>query len=149
MGASGDAAARDRALKLCRALKVDQTAEAALRRRAEELEGQLLYGDAAREVVEARAKLAAGDARTAAAMLEKVTAAHADLEEAQYLLGLTYVNPDIGRRADAKNAWRRAPHVKEAQLALGVDSYESGDLDEAQKALAVATALDGGYQAAY
>ena len=62
------------------------------------------------------------------------SAAHADLEEAQYLLGLTYVNPDIGRRRRPEGLAARAP-VKEAQLALGVDAYESGDLDEANKRL--------------
>ena len=38
---------------------------------------------------------------------------------------------------------------KEAQLNLGVDAYEGGDLDEAIKRLKGATGLDAAYQAAY
>ncbi len=144
----GDAGARSRALELCKKLKTDQLAESTLRQRADELEGQLLYGEAAREMVDAKTKLAAGDARGAAALLEKVTAEHADLEEAQYLLGLTYVAPDLNKRSEARKAWRRAPHIKEAQLQLGIDSYESGDLDDALKSLQAAAALDAKYQAA-
>jgi predicted Zn-dependent protease len=147
-GEAGDGEARARALKLCSVLKSDAMTEATLKRRAEELEGTLLYGDAAADVTQARAKLASGDARSAVALLEKVTAAHADLEEAQYLLGLAYVHPDVGRRSDAKKAWKRAPHIKEALLQLGVDAYESGDLEDAARWLQAATALDGAYQAA-
>jgi predicted Zn-dependent protease len=145
----GDVGARERGLALCKKLKGDQSADAALRRRAEELEGQLLYGEAARDVVDAKAKLAAGDARGAAAILEKVTAAHGDLEEAQYLLGLAYATPEINKHGDAKKAWKRAPHVKEAQLALGVDAYESGELEESVRALKAALALDAAFQAAH
>jgi predicted Zn-dependent protease len=138
---------RERALKLCAILKNDPTADGPLRRRAEELEGQLKYGESAADMVQAKQKLASGDARGAASILEKVVLLHADLEEAQYLLGLAYLQSD--RRSDAKKAWKLAPHIKEALLQLGVDAYESGDLDEAKKLLTAATALDGAYQAAY
>jgi predicted Zn-dependent protease len=146
---SGDAAARGRALKLCAALKKDQMVDAPVRRRAEELESILLYGDAAADMIQAKAKLASGDARTAASLLEKVVLVHADLEEAQYLLGVAYAHPELGKRADARKAWKRAPHVKEAQLQLGVDAYEGGELDEALAALQAAVAIDPVYQAGH
>jgi predicted Zn-dependent protease len=138
---------RERALKLCAALKKDPTADGPLRRRAEELEGQLKYGESAADMVTAQEKLAKGDARGSVSILEKVVLLHPDLEEAQYLLGLGYQQLD--KRAEAKKALKLAPHVKEALLALGVDAYEGGDLDESAKLLAAATALDGAYQAAF
>jgi predicted Zn-dependent protease len=146
---AGEASARPKALKLCAALKKDQMVDASVRRRAEELEGLLLYGDSAAEVVQAKAKLAAGDAKAAVAILEKVVLLHADLEEAQYLLGLAYASPDVGKRAEARKAWKKAAHVKEAQLQLGVDAYEGGDLDEAAAALQQAVTIDPGYQAGH
>src|SRR5262245_23505465 len=73
---------RERALKLCAVLKKDPTADGPTRRRAEELEGQLRYGESAADMVAARQKLASGDARGAAALLEKVVLLHPDLEEA-------------------------------------------------------------------
>ena len=60
-----------------------------------------------------------------------------------------YANPEVGKKDDARKAWKKAPHVKEAQLALGVDAYEGGDLDEAVKRLKGAAGLDAAYQAAY
>src|SRR5439155_558173 len=50
---------------------------------------------------------------------------------------------------DALKGWKRAPKIKEAQLALGTDAYEGGDLDEAEQRLKGATAIDANYQAAY
>ena len=44
--------------------------------------------------------------------LERAVGKHADLEEAQYLLGLGYANPEVGKKDDARKAWRKAPHVK-------------------------------------
>jgi predicted Zn-dependent protease len=144
LAAGGD---RERALKLCALLKKDSTADGPLRRRAEELEGQLRYGESAADMVAAKQKLAAGDPRGAASLLEKVVLLHADLEEAHYLLGLAYAQSD--RRGDAKKAWKLAPHIKEALLQLGIDAYEGGDLDDSKKRLDAATELDGAYQAAF
>ena len=62
---------------------------------------------------------------------------------------LAYANPEVGKKDDARKAWKKATHVKEAALALGVDAYEGGDLDEAVKRLKGAAALDASYQAAY
>ncbi|HZS35768.1 MAG TPA: tetratricopeptide repeat protein, partial [Polyangia bacterium] len=146
---AGDAAARTRALELAGKLKSDARADQAAQRHAEETEGLLKYGDAGKDLLDGRARLAMGDAKGAAAALERVVAAHADLEEAEYLLGLAYAAPGVGRKEDARKAWRKAPHQKEAQLALGVDAYEGGDLDEAEKRLAGAAALDENYQAAH
>ena len=62
---------------------------------------------------------------------------------------LAYANPEVAKKDDARKAWKKAAHVKEAALALGVDAYEGGDLDEAIKRLKGAAALDASYQAAY
>jgi predicted Zn-dependent protease len=136
-----------KALELCALLKKDQTADQFLRRRAEELEGQLKYGESAADMVTAKQKLAAGDSRGAISLLEKVVLLHPDLEEAQYLLGLGQL--DQKQPAEARKSWKKAPHIKEAMLSLGVDSYESGDLDDAKSALQNAVALDAGYQAGW
>jgi predicted Zn-dependent protease len=145
----GDEKARARGLALARGLAVDAHADATLQRRAEEAEAAFQYGDAARDLVDGKRLLAAGDAKGAAAALARAVAKHADLEEAQYLLGLAWAAPDVAKKDDARQAWRRAPHIKEAQLALGVDAYEGGDLDEAVKRLKSAAALDEAYQAAH
>jgi predicted Zn-dependent protease len=55
----------------------------------------------------------------------------------------------VGRKPDARKAWRKALHVKEALLALGVDAYETGDLGEAERTLKGAVALDVRSQAAH
>src|SRR5262249_1274815 len=91
---------------------------------------------------------AAGDAKGAAALFEHAVKAHPDLEEAQYLLGLAYVAPEVQRRADAVKAWKRAPHIKEAHYQLGLDAYEGGDLDGALQHFRDALKLDDGYQGA-
>ncbi len=145
---AGDAAAKTRAAELAAKLKIDPRADELAKRHAEEVEGLLKYGDAARDLLDGRSRLALGDAKGAATALERVTAAHADLEEAWYLLGTAYAAPEVAKKDDARKAWRKAPHVKEAQLALGVDAYEGGDLDEAEKRLSGAFALDEHYQAA-
>jgi metalloendopeptidase OMA1, mitochondrial len=145
----GDAEARTRALELAGKLKGDTRADQAAQRHAEETEALLKYGDAGKDLLDGRARLAMGDGKGAAAALERVVLAHADLEEAEYLLGLAYASPAVGRKDDARKAWRKAPHQKEAQLALGVDAYEGGDLDEAEKRLAGALALEENYQAAH
>jgi predicted Zn-dependent protease len=90
-----------------------------------------------------------GDALERRGRAARVASAHADLEEAQYLLGMAYASPEVARKEDARKAWRKAPHVKEAQLALGVDAYEGGDLDDAARRLAAAVAVDDAYQPAH
>jgi predicted Zn-dependent protease len=145
---AGDAAARTRALELCAQLKTDPRAGGAAQRHAEETEALLKYGDSGKDLLDGRARLAMGDAKGAVVALERVVTAHADLEEAQYLLGVAYAAPGVARKDDARKAWRKAPHQKEAQLALGVDAYEAGDLDEADKRLTGAAAIDANYQAA-
>jgi predicted Zn-dependent protease len=145
----GDATARAQGTELAAKLKVDACADAATQRRAEELEGLFKYGDAGRDVLDGKARLAAGDAKGAIAALERAVQAHPELEEAQYLLGLAYASPQIARRDDARKAWRKAAHIKEALFHLGVDAYEGDELDEAQKRLQAALALDARYQAAH
>jgi predicted Zn-dependent protease len=145
----GDEGARSRGLALAKKLESDPRADAALQRHAEELVAQFQYGDAARDLSDGKRLLALGDPRDAVTALERAVGKHGELEEAQYLLGVAYANPEIGKRDDARKSWKKAPHVKEAQLALGTDAYEGGDLDEAVTRLKAAAALDGAYQAAY
>ena len=145
----GDAAARARALELAVRLKTDPRADQATQRRAEELEGFLKYGDAGKDLIDGRARLANGDAKGAVTVLEHAVEAHPDLEEAQYLLGMAYSAPDVAKRDQARKAWKKAPHVKEAQLALGIDAYEGGDLGEAEKRLKGAVELDERFQSGW
>ena len=144
----GDSFARAKAATLAAALKIDPRADQATIRHAEEVEDFLQYGDAGKDLLDGKKLLAMGDAKNAVGALERAVAAHGDLEEAQYLLGVAYATPELGRRDDARKAWRKAPHVKEAMLQLGVDAYEGGDLDEAEKRLSAASVLDDRYQAA-
>jgi predicted Zn-dependent protease len=143
----GDAAARTRALELAGKLKTDPRADQVAQRHAEELEGLLKYGEAGKDVIEGKQKLAAGDPKGAIAALEKAVAAKPDLEEAQYLLGLAYAQSS--RKDDARKAFKKAAHIKEAQLELGRDAYEADELDEAVKILQNAIALDERFQAAH
>lgn len=145
----GDAQAHDRALELAARLRSDPRADGATRRRAEELEAALKYGPAGKDLLEGKAKLALGDPKGASVALERAVAARPDLEEAFHLLGVAYASPELGRKDDARKAWWRAPRVKEARLALGVDAYEGGDLEDALAQLSAAVALDGRYQAAH
>ncbi len=143
----GDAAAKARGIELAVRLKVGPWPEA--QHHAAELEAVLKFGDAGEDLLIARSKIAMGDVRGAIAVLERVVGKNPGLEEAQALLGTAYASPDVGRRDDARKAWKRAPHVKEALLALGVDAYEGGDLDDAERRLKDAIALDGKYQEAF
>jgi predicted Zn-dependent protease len=136
-------------LALAQALKSDAHADAATQRHAEELVAAFQYGDAWRDLSDGKRLLAAGNAKDAVAALQQAVAKHADLEEAQYLLGVAFATPELAKKDEARKAWKRAPHVKEAQLSLGVDAYEGGDLDEAVKRLQGAATLDASYQAAY
>ncbi|MFI5288154.1 MAG: tetratricopeptide repeat protein [Polyangia bacterium] len=145
----GDANARARAVLLADQLKIDPRADQATQKHVEELAGYLRYGDAGHDVLEGKDRLAAGDARGAIVSLERAVKAHPELEEAEYLLGLAYATPSIGRKDDARRALRKAPHIKEANYALGVEAYEGDDLDEAGKRFAQAIALDDRYQAAH
>jgi predicted Zn-dependent protease len=145
----GDAAARARALELAGKLKTDPRADQVAQRRAEELEGILRYGDAGKDVIDGKQRLAAGDAKGAIDSLERAVKAKPELEEAQYLLGLAYAQTTPPRKDDARKAFKKAAHVKEAQLELGRDAYESDELDEAVRRLEAAIALDASYQAAY
>jgi predicted Zn-dependent protease len=142
------AGVKERAIELARRILKDARADQPTRERAEEIETLLRYGAVAGEVTEARARLALGDAKAAVPLLEKVVAAQPAMEEAVYLLGLAYAAPDVNRRNDARAAWRRAAHVKEAHYQLGLDAYETGDLEEAERRFAGAVELDGRYQAA-
>jgi predicted Zn-dependent protease len=146
---AGDDKARARGMELAQKLQTDPRLDATQRRHAEELIALLQYGDAARDLSDGKRLLSMGDPRGAVTALERAIGKHADLEEAQYLLGLAYANPEVGKKDDARKAWKKAPHVKEAQLSLGIDAYEGGDLDEAVKRLEGAAGLDTSYQAAY
>jgi predicted Zn-dependent protease len=146
---AGDEKARTRGMELAGKLKTEPKADAGQQRHAEELVAMFQYGDAAKDLGDGKRMLAMGDPKGAVVALERAVGKHADLEEAQYLLGLAYANPEVGKKDDARKAWKKATHVKEAALALGVDAYEGGDLDEAVKRLKGATALDASYQAAY
>lgn len=146
---AGDEKARARGMALAKELQADRHADATLQRHAEELVEVFQYGDAARDLADGKRLLAMGDAKGAAAALERAVGKHAELEQAEYLLGVAYATPEVGRKSDARKVWKKAPHVKEAQLALGTDAYEGDDLDEAVKRLKAATALDANYQAAY
>jgi predicted Zn-dependent protease len=145
---NGDAEARTRATTLAQKIENDPRADATAQRRAQELDGFLKYGDAGKDLIEGKRLLASGDAKSAVALLERAATAHPDLEEAQYLLGLAYIAPEVNRRADAIKAWKKAAHVKEAWFKLGMDAYEGGDLDGAIDKLNGALKLDEKYQAA-
>jgi metalloendopeptidase OMA1, mitochondrial len=145
----GDEKARLRGLELAGQLQKDPHADAATQRHAEELIAAFQYGDAWRDLTDGKRLLATGNAKDAVTALSRAVQKHADLEEAQYLLGVAFAAPDVAKKTDARSAWKKAPHVKEAQLSLGVDAYEGGDLDEAVKRLSGAAALDASYQAAY
>ena len=145
-GHAGDDAARKRGLEVTAILLKHPRADQSCRRRAEEVAALLTYGAVARDMLDAKARLVAGDAKSAVPVLERVATAQPGLEEASYLLGLALVAPEVARRGDARKAWQRAPHVKEAQLQLGLDAYEGGELDEAERRLRAATELDGRYQ---
>jgi predicted Zn-dependent protease len=146
---SGDGAARARGLELARALAAEPRADSQQRRRAEEALATFQYGEAARDVTEGKRLLAGGDAKGALVALARAVAQHPELEEAEWLLGVAYATPEVGQKEEARKAWRKAAHIKQAQLALGVDAYEAGDLDQALTRLKAATALDGAYQAAW
>jgi predicted Zn-dependent protease len=146
---TGDTKAQARGLELAKKMKTEAKADAGQQRHAEELVAMFTYGDAAKDLGDGKRMLAMGDPKGAVVALERAVGKHADLEEAQYLLGLAYANPEVGKKDDARKAWKKATHVKEAALALGVDAYEGGDLDEAIKRLKGAAALDASYQAAY
>jgi predicted Zn-dependent protease len=149
LAAGGDARAGEQATGLAEALVKEAVAPPSVRRRAEEITALIKYGAVGRDLVEGRSRLHAGDAKGAAAALERVVAARPELEEAQYLLGMAYASPVLKRKGDARKAWQRAAQVKEAQLALGLDAFEGGDLAEARKRLEQALALDQKYQAAH
>jgi len=146
---AGDAKAQARGLELAKKMKTEPKADQAQQRHAEELVAMFTYGDAAKDLADGKRMLAMGHPKDAVTALERAVGKHADLEEAQYLLGLAYANPDVGKKDDARKAWKKATHIKEAALALGVDAYEGDNLDEAVKRLKGAVALDASYQAAY
>jgi predicted Zn-dependent protease len=145
----GDAQARQRCGEIIAKLKTDKTIDQASMRRVEETENALKYGEAAKDMIDAKRRMLMGDSKGALPALERAAVAKPDLEEAQYLLGMVYATPEVARKEDARKAWRKAPHVKEAHFQLGIDAYEGGDLEEALKRLASAAEIDGRYQAAY
>ena len=146
---AGDAAARPKAQTRFEAILADARVDDGVRAQAEEELFALKYGPAGATFREAKSALAAGDAKGAVSRLEKVVAAVPALEEAQWLLGVAYASPDVGRRGDALKAWRKAPKVERAQVALGAALHEDGDLAGAEAALRAAIALDGKSQEAW
>ncbi len=149
LAGAGDADARRVALELARTIGADPGQAGATRGMVEETVAVLRWPTAGKSMIDARRKLEQGDAKAAALLLEAVVAADPAIEEAQYLLGMAYLTPGIGKRKDAKAAFGRAPKVKEARLALGIDALEEGDLDSAAEQLGAAIALDSKLQAAH
>jgi len=103
---------------------------------------KLRLGAAGARLAEARSALAAGKVRLAEETLRALLAAQPSLEQAHYLLGLCLSSPVVDRQAEAAAAFRRAPHVKEAMLQLGLAELEAGELEEARRRLEAAIALD-------
>jgi predicted Zn-dependent protease len=147
--AGGDAAVTRNGVELARMIVADAGESAPARARAEELLVGLRFGAAGMDLLAARRKLAEGEVAAAVAQLEPFVKAHPEIEEAHYFLAVAYLTPGVGRRKDALAELRRAPKIKEAQLELGVDALETGDLDAAADALKAAIALDERFQAAY
>jgi predicted Zn-dependent protease len=122
--------------------------EAVAKLAEEELFG-VKYGAAGQQFKDGKSAFVAGDYRGAIGKLEGVVKQYPEIEEAQYLLGMAYVVPEIGRRGEAMRAWSKAPSVKEAQMHLALELHNDGDLKNAETRFRAALKLDGNYQEAW
>jgi beta-barrel assembly-enhancing protease len=107
------------------------------------------YGAAGKAFQQGKNALVQGDVRSAIQMLEGVVKQRPEIEEAQFLLGMAYSHPDINRRAEAFKSWQKAVGHKGAQLHLGLEFHNDGDLKNAEASLRKAIALDAKYQEAW
>src|SRR5262249_32173155 len=137
------------AIELARGIAYDSAEPAAARTHAEELLVALRFGPAGRELLTIKQQLAAGDLKGAIGRLEPFVQAHPEIEDAHYLLAMAYFQPGVNRRKDALAELRRAPKTKDAQLRLGIDALESGDLEAAAASLRAAIELDDRCQEAH
>lgn len=137
------------AIELARTIVADNGEAPLARAHAEELLVGLRFGAVGKELLAAKRKLSEGDLKGGIALLEPLAQANPTIEEAQYFLGMAYLSPGVGRRKDAIAAFKLAPKIKDAQLELGIDGLETGDLDGAADALNKAIALDSRFQAAH
>jgi predicted Zn-dependent protease len=137
------------AIELARSISNDAGESPGERSHAEEILVALRFGAAGQELLQAKRKLADGNATGAVAQLEPFVQAHPDIEEGHYFLAVAYMTPGVARRKDALAELKRAPKIKEAQLELGIDALEMGDLDAAASSLQAAIHLDDRYQAAH
>jgi predicted Zn-dependent protease len=145
----GDAAAKTKAIAEYERVMKDAGDDDATRRQAQEEIFGVKYGESGRAFRDGKQAFVSGDYRAAVTKLELVVGKHPEIEEAQYLLGMAYVSPDVGRRADAMKAWDKAPTVKEAQLQLGGAFHDDGNLAAAETKLKKALELDKSYQEAW
>jgi predicted Zn-dependent protease len=145
----GSAEAKQKALDEYERVKQASKDDEATFRAAEEEVFGLKYGAAGKLFREGKDAFASGDVKAAVSKLEGVVKQYPEIEEAHYLLGLAYVTPDLGRRADAMRSWEKAPSIKEAQLQLGIELINDGDLKNAEDRLRKAVTLDARYQEAW
>ncbi|MEO6954257.1 MAG: M48 family metalloprotease [Polyangia bacterium] len=139
LGAS-DEEYRRVAIALARSIARDAFEPTESRDHATSLLANLRFGADAPAMLSVRTKLAEGDLEGALVVLEPLLTRTPVLEDAWYLAGLA--RQGLGRRKDALVALRRAPGIKEAQIALGIAEFEDGNLDEAKAAFELALAQD-------
>jgi predicted Zn-dependent protease len=149
MAESGDAGLKREAISQYERVVALLDDDPALRSSAQEELFGVKYGASGRAFLEARTAYASGDYRGAVSKLEKVCKEHPEIEEAEYLLGMAYITPDVNRRPDAIAAWQKAPSMKEAHLHLATEWQSDGDLARATKECESAIALDKTYQEAW
>jgi predicted Zn-dependent protease len=128
---------------------LDHYAQGPFAEPARQAADQLRLGEAGVALEAAREAITAGKFRVALETLTKLVAKKPDLEQAQYLLGLTMASPVVDDLDGAIAAWRKAPGVKEARLQLGVVAYEDDDAAQAIEQLERAVALDPRYVEAW
>ncbi|MBI3071786.1 MAG: tetratricopeptide repeat protein [Deltaproteobacteria bacterium] len=117
-------------------------------REAEEAIHVLEHGEAGLLFLRGKNDLAAGRPADAVKSFSAALTKRAALDEARYLLGLALSAPAVGRREEARRAWRALAGHKDAHLQLGISYFEDGDLDEAERHLTRASVIDKKFAAA-